>query len=120
MRISLVLDCLDPDALAPFCCTAMGYDVVESIVQYAVITPGVGEPPGPAVILQGVPESKLGKSRAHSDVHTQEFDAHVAILESMGGHRVGTQLEGYGMLGNRWPIRRETSSASPCTRKQRT
>jgi Glyoxalase-like domain len=97
MRISLVLDCLDPDALTPFWETALGYQLVDRADGYRILAPAEGEPPGPVLILQPVPEPKAVKNRMHLDVHPDDPSAHVLRLESLGARRLGTPIAAYGV-----------------------
>lgn len=104
MRVSVVVDCADPVALAPFWATALRYVQVwtggeHGDDQFAVLQPAEGEPPGPVLILQKVPEPRTGKNRAHLDVHAEDLSAHVARLESLGATCAGERID---ELGHRW------------------
>jgi hypothetical protein len=92
MRISVVLDCLDPDTLAEFWCVALGYQPAGEVTTFRVLRPAAGEPDGPVLILQQVPEPTAGKNRMHLDVHpalSLGVPALVERLESLGGRRLG-------------------------------
>ncbi|HEY7720797.1 MAG TPA: VOC family protein [Pedococcus sp.] len=92
MRVSVVLDCLDPKALVPFWSAALGYEPATSLEDYEVLVPREGEPPGPVFILQRVPEPKAGKNRSHLDIHPpleRGVPDLVAELESLGGRLLG-------------------------------
>lgn len=95
-RISLVLDCHDPDALVPFWSAALGYRHAESLGDYRVLVPASDEP-GPPLILQRVPEPRVGKNRMHVDVHPDDVPGHVTLLEGLGGQRLGDRVEEFGM-----------------------
>ncbi|QGN58492.1 VOC family protein [Nostocoides sp. HKS02] len=69
MRLSVVLDCLDPAGLVDFWRAALGYDHVGSAPGFEVLRPSAGEPPGPVYILQAVGEERLAKNRMHVDIH---------------------------------------------------
>ena len=97
MRVSVVLDCLDPDALVPFWETALGYHLVDRADGYRILAPLEGQPPGPVLILQPVPETKEVKDRMHLDVHADEPAAHVLRLERLGARRVGAPVAAYGV-----------------------
>jgi len=104
MRISVVLDCLDPQGLIPFWETALGCVHVWSAPGFEVLRPADGEPPGPVFILQHVPEPRVGKNRMHVDVHPPldlGVPALIARLEALGGQRQGDPvtelLEGAGI-----------------------
>ena len=88
----MVLDCLDPEGLIPFWHAALGYTHVWSAPGFEVLQPAEGEPPGPVLILQQVPEPRTGKNRMHLDVHPPlelGVPALVERLESLGGHTEG-------------------------------
>lgn len=97
MRISVVLDCLDPDRLVPFWEEALGYRLADSLEGYRVLVPREGEPAGPVVILQPVPEPKRGKNRMHVDLHPADAARHIEHLESLGGRRVGSPIASFGV-----------------------
>jgi predicted enzyme related to lactoylglutathione lyase len=95
MRLSVVLDVLDPQALVPFWETALGYERRWSLDDYEVLVPREGEPAGPVFILQRVSEPRVGKNRMHVDVHASlelGVPALVAQLEALGGTRVGAPV----------------------------
>ena len=56
---------------------------------------------GPVINFQPVPESKVGKTRIHLDVWTDDLDAAVALVEDLGGRRLsemGEDPEGVGFV----------------------
>jgi hypothetical protein len=91
VRVSVVLDSVDPRAVAGFWCEALGYREVGDLERYVVLAPAPGEP-GPVVILQEVPEQRAGKNRAHLDLHPVDPEAHIARLEGLGAHLVGERM----------------------------
>jgi predicted enzyme related to lactoylglutathione lyase len=97
VRISVVIDCLEPDGLIAFWEAALTYELAHSLDQFRVLTPAEGEPPGPVLILQGVPEPKAGKNRVHVDVHPPDAAAHLARLEALGGRLVGERVHSFGI-----------------------
>ena len=97
MRVSVVLDCQDPDGLVPFWEAALGYQLVDQADGYRMLAPLDGEPPGPILILQPVPEPKSGKNRMHLDVHAPDPAAHILYLESLGARRLGKPIVAYGV-----------------------
>jgi predicted enzyme related to lactoylglutathione lyase len=84
--ISLVLDCLDPRALAQFWAPALGYREVGSVDNYTLLVPDGDN--GPRLLLQRVPEEKGGKNRMHFDIHTADIRREAARLEQLGARRV--------------------------------
>jgi hypothetical protein len=97
MRVSVVLDCISPDDLAPFWEAALGYRVVDRADGYRILAPADGEPPGPVLILQPVAEERCGKNRMHLDIHPDDPAAHILRLESLGASRLGTAIAAYGV-----------------------
>lgn len=97
MRVSVVLDCLDPDVLVPFWEAALGYRLVDRADGYRILAPAEGEPEGPILILQPVPEERSGKNRMHLDVHPADAASHVRLMESMGARRLGAPIAAYGV-----------------------
>jgi predicted enzyme related to lactoylglutathione lyase len=102
VRVSVVLDSVDPQAVADFWRQALGYRHAGDLGGFVVLAPEPGDS-GPVVILQRVPEERAGKNRAHLDLHPPDADEHVARLERLGGRRLGdpvTELE--AAAGIRW------------------
>ena len=97
MRVSVVLDCLSPAGLAPFWEAALGYRLVDQADGYRILAPAEGEPPGPVLILQLVPEERSGKNRMHLDVHPDDPAAHIRRLELLGASRLGAPIAAYGV-----------------------
>jgi predicted enzyme related to lactoylglutathione lyase len=102
VRVSVVIDSIDPQEVAGFWREALGYREAGDLGHFVVLAPERGEP-GPVVILQRVPEERAGKNRVHLDLHPPDADEHVARLERLGARRLGdpvTELE--ATLGVRW------------------
>ena len=102
VRVSVVLDSVDPHAIAGFWQQALGYREAADLGHFVVLAPEPGAS-GPVVILQRVPEERAAKNRMHLDLHPADADEHVARLERLGGRRLGdpvTELE--PALGVRW------------------
>lgn len=81
-KIEIVLDCEDPQRLAPFWADALGYKVLGSRDQYTALVPAEGK--GPWLILQKVPEPKTVKNRVHIDVKVPDIEAEARRLEGLG------------------------------------
>jgi hypothetical protein len=95
VRVSVVIDCLDPDALVGFWTAALHYRPVTSPDGYRVLVADEGEPEGPVLILQRVPEARRGKNRLHLDIHVPlelGVPALVATLERLDGRSVGAPV----------------------------
>ena len=97
MRVSVVLDCLAPDALVPFWEAALGYELVDQADGYQILAPAAGEPAGPVLILQPVSEPKAVKNRMHLDVHPDDPAKHIHRLEAMGASRLAAPIAAFGV-----------------------
>ena len=100
-RTGLVLDCADPEALAPFWAAALQYKVVGGAGNYFLVAPEDAES-APQLLLQKVPEAKTGKNRMHVDVHVADIEGEAARLEALGARRldpeVKTEFSGHWIL----------------------
>ncbi|MDR3648202.1 MAG: VOC family protein [Acidimicrobiales bacterium] len=96
--LGLVLDCHDPEALAPFWAAALGYVDVGSVENYVLLLPD-GRP-GPKLLLQRVPEGKVGKNRMHLDIEVPDIDALAIRLERLGAQRL--RPDAFAEHGSRW------------------
>lgn len=85
-ELGFVLDCADPDVLAPFWAEALRYVKVGGVDSYTLLTPDGRE--GPNLLLQRVPEAKAGKNRMHFDLHTPDIEAEATRLETLGARRL--------------------------------
>ena len=85
-NIEIVLDCLDPEALAPFWAAALGYKEQGHREPYWALVPEVGD--GPRFILQRVPEQRPGKNRMHVDIKTHDMEQEAQRLEKLGATRI--------------------------------
>jgi hypothetical protein len=96
--IELVLDCADVDAQATFWAAALDYAPRGAAGQYRSLVPADGRP-GPALILQCVPEARAAKNRMHLDVLADDLEAETARLEGLGARRVRDVVVEHG---HRW------------------
>ena len=108
MRMSVVLDCAEPERLVAFWCAALGYEHAGTIDGFEVLRPAAGEPPGPVFILQRVAEAKTGKNRSHVDIHPPIETGVPPLadrLEELGGRRLGDPVtELLHQLGIWWQV----------------
>ncbi|MGE0820272.1 MAG: VOC family protein, partial [Candidatus Nanopelagicales bacterium] len=78
MRLTVVLDCLDPDSAVEFWSLALGYTLADKLDEYRVLvhSPGrdasLAEIHGPVLILAKSDDPKTGKNRMHLDVHPDD------------------------------------------------
>ena len=96
--LGLVLDCHDPEALAPFWADALGYVTLGGVENYVLLVPD-GRP-GPKLLLQRVSEDKAVKNRMHLDLEvpdigpSQPGSRRTARGESAPTHRPSTAAAG--------------------------
>ena len=109
-KLGLVLDCTDPDALAPFWAGALGYDVVGGAGAYVLLLPK--EPGAPQLLLQRVPEVKSAKNRMHLDIHVADIDAEAARLEGLGATRVSSSA--FDEHGTQWHLMADPEGNELC------
>jgi hypothetical protein len=92
MRVTVVVDGHDLDALAQFWCAALGYELLDTWDEsYRNLRPtpaGVASG-GPPLLLQRVPEDKAGKNRVHLDLHPDDGPGTVDRLIALGATPVG-------------------------------
>jgi Glyoxalase-like domain len=71
-RIELVLDCAGPRTLAVFWQEALAYREFFVDASLAVLVPRQGT--ASPILLQAVPEAKLGKNRMHLDIVVDDIE----------------------------------------------
>jgi len=98
--LGLVLDCHDPEALAPFWAAALDYVSLGSVGNYVVLVPAA--PPGPKLLLQRVGEEKTGKNRMHMDIEVSDVESFTSRLGQLGGRRISNGVE--AEHGSRWIV----------------
>ena len=98
--IGLVLDCADPDRLAPFWSAALGYTILGGAGSYVMLVDPSGQQP--KLLLQRVPEAKTGKNRMHLDIETPTVDDEVRRLVALGATRV--EDDARAEHGSRWVV----------------
>ena len=100
VRIDLVLDCDDPDALADFWQEALGYRTFGTWDGGVALAPQRHGEDLPPLLLQRVPEAKQTKNRMHLDIVHDDVDAEVARLEQLGARRGHDGVQHHGPI--RW------------------
>ena len=98
--IGLVLDCTDPERLAQFWSSALGYSVAGRAGSYVALVDPTGR--GPKLLLQEVPEVKITKNRMHFDIDTRRVDDEVDRLCAVGAVRV--EADPHCEHGTRWVV----------------
>jgi predicted enzyme related to lactoylglutathione lyase len=84
-RFGLVIDCRDPEQLAEFWATALGYVRTGAAGNYVLLLSPGGDQP--KLLLQRVPEAKTVKNRLHIDIDAPDIEAEAARLEAAGARR---------------------------------
>ena len=82
MRLVVVLDCVDADALADFWSSALGFRRGPFGAPYVRLTDPARR--WPDLLLQQVPEPRAGKNRMHLDLQVHDVTAEVARLTALG------------------------------------
>jgi predicted enzyme related to lactoylglutathione lyase len=98
--MGLVLDCHDPETLASFWAAALGYVTLGAVENYVLLVPD--SRPGPKLLLQQVPEEKLGKNRMHLDIEVPDIENLASRLLELGARRVSQSIE--AEHGSRWIV----------------
>jgi hypothetical protein len=95
-RVDLVLDCANPPELAGFWREALDYRDYFIDASYAVLVPkeGIASP----LVLQGVPEAKVGKNRMHLDIVVDDIEPEIARLQALGAHRIDDGIQSVGTI----------------------
>jgi predicted enzyme related to lactoylglutathione lyase len=93
-RVDLVLDCAEPAKLVEFWREALDYREYFSDTSFAVLVPKEGN--APPLVLQGVPEPRVGKNRMHLDIVVDDIELEVKRLEALGAHRVDDGHQHFG------------------------
>ncbi len=77
---------------------ALNYRDYYADADLAVLVPkqGIASP----LLLQRVPEPKMGKNRMHVDIIVHDIDAEVHRLQALGARRVDESVPSFG--GTRW------------------
>src|SRR5262249_19721363 len=85
----IVMDTEDPYRLAPFWCALLEVSVIQDRDDGHVVSlaPSPHLPGSMVLVLQKVPEPKVGKNRLHVDVYVDDLDAATARVEALGGQR---------------------------------
>ena len=87
--LGLVLDCADPERVAPFWSAALGYTNLGGAGSYVLLAPEDGG--GPPLLLQRVPEPRVAKTRMHVDLHTPDIETEATRLARLGARRLAPE-----------------------------
>ncbi len=97
-RVGVTIDCNDLNAMTEFWSSALGYTRGELDAQYQWIADPDDE--GPSIILQVVPEPRIGKNRLHLDIYAKDIDHEVRRLVDIGATRIDPAPQ--EEVGHRW------------------
>lgn len=100
VAIGLVLDCVDPEAVAAFWADALGLRRLGAVDNYVLLASESGALP--KLLLQKVGDDKAGKNRMHLDIETPDVDGEVQRLEALGARRL--EDEARQEHGSRWVV----------------
>ena len=114
MKLVTVLDCKDPQALAPFWAGALGYKQTAAAAQYVVL--GTGDRTQHELILQGVAEPKTAKNRMHLDIHADDIEAEAERLIGLGATKLEGPIEEWG---ERWIVLADPEGNELCVCRAR-
>ena len=115
----LVLDAHDPDLLARFWCTVLGYvelDRVDGSIEIGPPEAGFGGPQ-PTIVIDRTDEPKSGKLRLHIDVNAtdRDQDAELDRLLAAGARRADI-----GQTGNEsWHVLADPEGNEFCLLRRR-
>jgi predicted enzyme related to lactoylglutathione lyase len=96
--VEIVLDCEWPERLVTFWCEALDYRDYYTDTNLTVLVPNAGT--ASPLLLQKVPEPKVGKNRMHIDIIVDDVEAEVHRLQALGARRIDDGVQSLG--GTRW------------------
>jgi predicted enzyme related to lactoylglutathione lyase len=96
--VEIVLDCAEPKRLAKFWRDALDYRDYYDDANLSVLVPKAQT--AAPLLLQRVPEPKVGKNRMHVDIVVDDVEAEVRRLQALGAHRIDDGVQNFG--GTRW------------------
>jgi predicted enzyme related to lactoylglutathione lyase len=94
-RLDLVLDCAEPQQLEGFWRDALGYRVYFSADSLVILVPDDDTNASP-LVLQQVPEAKVGKNRMHVDLVTDDIEGEVDRVVGLGARRLHDGIRSFG------------------------
>ena len=90
VRFTFTLDSTDPERLASFWASALGYSKLGEFGVFWPLAPNDdSEPP---LIIQRVTEAKLGKNRMHLDLHVSDLPSEATRLEALGAKQMSDRV----------------------------
>jgi Glyoxalase-like domain len=115
----LVLDAHDPDLLARFWCTVLGYvelDRVDGSIEIGPPEAGFGGPQ-PTIVIDRTDEPKRGKLRLHIDVNATDRDQEAELDRLLAA---GARRADIGQTGNEsWHVLADPEGNEFCLLRRR-
>jgi len=115
----LVLDAHDPDLLARFWCTVLGYvelDRVDGSIEIGPPQAGFGGPQ-PTIVIDRTDEPKSGKLRLHIDVNATDRDQEAELDRLLAA---GARRADIGQTGNEsWHVLADPEGNEFCLLRRR-
>ena len=115
----LVLDAHDPDLLARFWCTVLGYvelDRVDGSIEIGPPEAGFGGPQ-PTIVFDRTDEPKSGKLRLHIDVNATDRDQEAELHRLLAA---GARRADIGQTGNEsWHVLADPEGNEFCLLRRR-
>ena len=115
----LVLDAHDPDLLARFWCTVLGYvelDRVDGSIEIGPPEAGFGGPQ-PTIVIDRTDEPKSGKLRLHIDVNATDRDQEAELDRLLAA---GARRADIGQTGNEsWHVLADPEGNEFCLLRRR-
>jgi predicted enzyme related to lactoylglutathione lyase len=96
VRLIWVLDCADADSLANFWSAALRYRRDHFHPPYVRLVDPTGR--WPRLLLQQVPEPKVGKNRMHLDLHVADAQSEIDRLCALGARVLAPPHDDDGFL----------------------
>ena len=102
MRIEIGIDAIDPERLAMFWSSALGYEIgdMDSANTYLDLIPAREH--DPVVYFQRVPERKLQKNRLHLDLYVGDPEQTIVRLVGLGA-TIASEMR-TGAAGGWWRV----------------
>ena len=97
-RVGIVIDCNDIEVMTNFWCAALRYQPRGDAGHYrSIVAPDNDEP---RIIMQRVPEKRIGKNRLHIDIHVDDIEGEAIRIVGLGARRIVTTP--IDEVGSRW------------------
>ncbi|HXZ83398.1 MAG TPA: VOC family protein [Acidimicrobiales bacterium] len=101
-RLQIGVDSQEPQRLAPFWASALGYavgDLDRDGIYLDLVPPDASSP---VVYFQRVPEEKRVKNRVHLDLYSEDPETVIAALLELGARKLDTPRS--GSEGGWWQV----------------